>query len=64
MRGDDEKLYRLDTVADRAGFTLRTIQKHVENGDLKVVRVGPSKRPRVRESEVRRYLGLDDDSTT
>ncbi len=54
-----EKLFRLDQVAEAANLSLRTIQTHVRNGDLKVVRVGPSKRPRVLESDMRRYLGCD-----
>lgn len=60
METDGEKLYRLSTVADRSGLSLRTVQKHVENGHLKVVRVGPFRRPRVRESDMRRYLGEDE----
>lgn len=61
MESNGEKLYRLSTVADRAGFSLRTVQKHIENGDLKVVRVGPYRRPRVKETDMQRYLGNDPD---
>jgi hypothetical protein len=52
-----EKLYRLDSVADQANLKLRTVQSHVAQGKLTVVRVGPYKRPRVQESELRKYLG-------
>jgi excisionase family DNA binding protein len=61
MRADGEKLYRLSVVAERADLTLRTVQKHVENGDLRIVRVGPYRRPRVRESDMEKYLGLKRD---
>lgn len=59
-----ERLVPLSEVANRAGLTLRTIQNHVAKGALKVVRVGPYKRIRVRESDVERYVGnVDDDAT-
>lgn len=60
-----EKLYRLSRVADDADLSLRTVQKHVREGHLPVVKVGPYARPRVRESDYRRYLGEKaDDSKT
>lgn len=55
--GTMEKVYRLATVAERADLAISTVEKHVREGFLKVVRVGPHKRPRVKESELRRYLG-------
>jgi hypothetical protein len=57
-----EKVYRLSHVAARADLSLRTVEHHVLKGALKVVRVGPARRPRVTESEMRRYLGFDKDS--
>ena len=59
---EGEKLYRLSQVADAANLSVRTIQTHVEKGALKVRRVGPAKLPRVTESELKKYLGDDDDS--
>lgn len=57
---DGERLYRLSQVAEAANLSLRTIQLHVEKGALKVQRVGPARLPRVKESELRKYLGDDD----
>jgi hypothetical protein len=53
---DGEKLYRLSTIAEAADLTLRTVQRHVEKGLLPVKRVGPYGLPRVKESEMRKYL--------
>lgn len=58
---DHEKLYRLSALADAADLNLRTIQKHVAKGLVKVVRVGPYGVPRVKESEFQRYLGENKD---
>lgn len=54
---EGERLYRLSQVADAANLSIRTVQTHVEKGALEVQRVGPAKLPRVKESELRRYLG-------
>ena len=58
---EGEKLYRLSQVAEAANLSVRTVQLHVEKGALKVKRVGPHRLPRVPESELRKYLGGDDD---
>lgn len=55
---EGERLYMLSQVADRAQLTLRTIQNHVAQGALKVTHVGPFHRPRVKASELEKYLGL------
>jgi len=57
-----EKLYRLSRIADEADLTLRTVQKHVREGLLPVVRVGPHARPRVTEDARKKYLGLPEKS--
>jgi excisionase family DNA binding protein len=59
---DGERLYKLSAVADRVGCSYRTLQRHVEKGALPVVRIGPTKRVRVTETALRRYLGNDDKS--
>lgn len=53
---EGEKLYRLSALAEASGFTLRTVQKHVEKGLLEVRRVGPHRLPRVTETEMKKYL--------
>jgi len=55
-----EPLYRLSRVATEADLSLRTVQKHVREGLLPVVRVGPYRRPRVRQRDLDKYLGKDD----
>lgn len=52
-----EKLYMLSQVAQAANLSLRTVQTHIEKGALKIQRVGPFKRPRVSETELKKYLG-------
>ncbi len=51
-----EKLYKLSALAEASGFKLRTVQKHVEKGLVKVRRIGPHKLPRVTETEFKKYL--------
>lgn len=63
MQPDGEKLYRLAQVAERANLSIRAVETHVQKGALKVVRVGPHRRPRVREGELKKYLGMPDDDT-
>lgn len=50
-----EKLLKLSTVADVLDYDVKTVQKHVREGHLPVVRVGPHKAIRVRESDFDRY---------
>lgn len=56
-----DRLMTLNEVAERANLNVRTVERHVEKGALPVVRVGPSKRPRVKPADAARYLGEHDE---
>lgn len=56
---DGERVFSLSTVATLTDQTLRSVRAHVAKGALKIVRLGPAKRPRVLASELRRYQGIE-----
>lgn len=57
-RSTGEQLYRLSSLAKQADVSIRTLERHIEKGLIDVVRVGPTRRIRVTESERRKYLGI------
>jgi excisionase family DNA binding protein len=72
MNREDERLREVDrelarnerllTVAQavrESGVSEITLRRHITKGALKVQRVGPFRRIRIRRSELNRYLGAE-----
>lgn len=55
-RAADGELLTVRQVASASGFSQDTIRRHIAKGALPVVRLGPTKRIRVRRSDFERYL--------
>jgi excisionase family DNA binding protein len=60
MRGDEQRqrddLLTVAQAARESGFSRITIRRHIEKGALVVVRLGPTRRIRIRRADFERYL--------
>jgi hypothetical protein len=59
-----DRLLKVAQVAIMANVSPETVRRDVRKGALLVLRVGPTRRIRVRLPEARRYAGLDPRQTT
>lgn len=62
MTQQDDQLMTVSQVATESGFSKETIWRHIYKGALPVIRIGPYRRPRVRRSDFRVYMGEGDRS--
>jgi phage gp46-like protein len=53
-----EKLFRLSKVAHQADVSIKSMQRYASQGLIVVLKVGPHGAPRMRASEVERFLGM------
>lgn len=56
MQTDADPLLTVKEVTQRVPVTMSTVRRWIREGKIEIVRFGPTKRVRIRLSELRRYF--------